>query len=354
MKKLLTLLLVLTLLVGATGAIATAGSADDPLISLSFAKDWASKLVASMGSKAETDLKDFGSTVISASKAHPVSYATSYTLPAGSTMTLGTGCSMALTSGAAQVKIQNGSLVNATKGATVSNGSLELNQNYIVCENATVTVTAKETSVILASGEVSSSVKAIFSDVKPENWFYSYVMRGVELKLIHGMTTTTYEPNQTLTVAQSITLAAQIHQLNTIGSITLSPASSEQWYDPFRTYCIENSIIDASYANYSLAQMNTPATRGEFVHIFYHALPEDSYGAINAIGDDTIPDVKMTDANANEIYTFYRAGILGGYTNTPGYADHAFGADSSIRRSEVAVIVVHMVDPDTRLMFTID
>lgn len=353
-KRILCLLLVLSLLAGVTGAIATAGSADDPLISLSYVKDWASNLVSSSGSKAESELKDFSSTVLSASKGYSVSYPTSYALPAGSTMTLDTGCSLVLTSGSATVQVKNGTLVNATTGKTVSGGSLGLNQNYIVCENSSVTVTAKELSIILASGDVTSSVKAVFTDVQPSDWFYTFVMRGVEMELIHGVTTTTYAPNQTLTVAQSITLAAQIHELSTTGKTTLSAASGEQWYSPFVTYCIENGIIDAAYANYTLAQMNAAATRGQFVHIFYYALPESNYGVINTIGDNTIPDVAMSDLYADEIYTFYRAGILGGYTNTAGYKDHAFGANSSILRSEVAVIVVHMMDPDTRLSFTIN
>ena len=61
----------------------------------------------------------------------------------------------------------------------------------------------------------------------------------------------------------------------------------------------------------------------------------------------------MSDTWADEIYAMYRAGILTGYTGTPPYAEHAFGADSNIRRSEVAVIVVRMMEADARVSFTI-
>ena len=100
--------------------------------------------------------------------------------------------------------------------------------------------------------------------------------------------------------------------------------------------------------------MNAPTTRSTFVHIFYHAIPEDSLTSINEIPDDAIPDLKMADAYSNEIYTFYRAGILAGYTNSTAYADHAFGPGTSIRRNEMAVILVHLVDASTRVSFTIE
>ena len=42
--------------------------------------------------------------------------------------------------------------------------------------------------------------------------------------------------------------------------------------------------------------MNAPATRREFVHIFFQAM--DSYKAINSVADNAIPDVKLGDTHA--------------------------------------------------------
>lgn len=351
-KRILSILIIFALLAGVSAATATAGGSDDPLVSLSHAKSWADGVVSAASAKAKTELSNFGSTAIQSSKNYGVSYPKSYTLTAGSTMTLGTGCSLVLTSGSARVSIAKGTLVNATAGTAASSGSLNLNQQYIVCEDSTVTVTATVSSVVVASGKVSSDSKASFADVLPEHWFYPYVTRGVELGLIHGLTETTYAPDRTLSVAEAITLAAQIHRLDQTGSTSIPPAAGV-WYETYRSYCISNGIIDGKYADYSDSQMNAAITRGEFVHIFYYALPESNYAELNQIADNTIPDVTTSDAYANEIYVFYRAGILGGYTNTAGYADHAFGTSSNIRRSEVAVIVVHMMDADTRISFTI-
>ena len=360
MKKIvLSLLLVLSLLAGATVALAGAGGSDDPLVSLSQAKSWASSLVSKAETQAKTDLNGFGSGVLQAAKKQTVVYPAVHTLTKGGTMTLETGSSVVLTSGAASVSVSRGNLVNASVGAAASNGALNKNQQYIVCENSSVTITARENSAFLVTGSVKTTggVSAGFADVAAGIWYESYVNRGVELGLIHGSVDSktgksVYNPDSNLSVAEAITLAAQIHCLNKNGNSNIA-SSGNMWYDKFRTYCITNGIIDSKYGSYTDAQMQAPISRGEFVHIFYHALPAEQYSAKNQITDNAIPDVKSGSTYASEIYTFYRAGILGGFTNTPGYADHSFGFSTDIRRSEVAVIVVHMMDADTRISFTL-
>lgn len=352
-KSFFSLILIFALLAGAVSAFAIAGGEDDPLISLSYIKNWADNLVAATSKQAKNNLNDFGKKAIASSKTYPVSYATSYAMVSGATMTLSEGCSFILSSGAAKVSVTRGTLVNATTGRSVSSGNVTAAQLYIVCENSAATLTFSDTGTILVSGKASTSGNAAFTDVASHEWFFSYVTTGVELGLIHGMTDTTFAPDRTLTIAETITLAAQIHRLNETGSTNI-PATGTVWYDTYRSYCIEHGIIDQAYAAYTDAQMNAPATRSEFVHIFYHAMPEDRYPVLNEIADDAIPDLKLTDPYADEVYTFYRAGILSGYTNSAGYADHSFGSDTNIRRNEMSVILVHLVEPSTRVTFTIE
>lgn len=91
--------------------------------------------------------------------------------------------------------------------------------------------------------------------------------------------------------------------------------------------------------------MNASATRREFVHIFFPAM--DSYKAINSVADNAIPDVKLGDKCADEIYAFYRAGILTG-SDKQG----SFRPDSTIVRSEVAAILIRMYDASARAVHT--
>ena len=93
---------------------------------------------------------------------------------------------------------------------------------------------------------------------------------------------------------------------------------------------------------YTAAHMNASITRAEFVHIFHGA--EEAYKAINTVADNAIPDVKATDKFAAEIYEFYRAGIL-----TGSDAKGTFHPASSIKRSEVATILLRMFETSARV-----
>ena len=74
----------------------------------------------------------------------------------------------------------------------------------------------------------------------------------------------------------------------------------------------------------------------------------DAYKAINDVADNAIPDVKVTDAYADEIYDFYRAGIL---TGSDGAG--TFNGKTTIKRSEVATILVRMYDDSMRQEITL-
>lgn len=177
------------------------------------------------------------------------------------------------------------------------------------------------------------------------DWFYDAVKGAWQNYLIDGVTATTYQPKGTLTVAEAIKLASALHQLQNTGKVTLTNGKTN-WYDSYVEYGIANGILDKSYADYTRAQMNASATRREFVHIFFPAM--DSYKALNTIADNAIPDVKLGDKCADEIYAFYRAGILTG-SDKQG----SFNPDSTIVRSEVAAILIRMYDASTRVQFTL-
>jgi hypothetical protein len=187
--------------------------------------------------------------------------------------------------------------------------------------------------------------KMAFIDVTEGDWFYDSVKQAYENGLIDGMTATTFDPNGKLTIAQAIKLAAALHQLEKNGKVTLKNGS-DVWYSTYVSYAIANGIIDKSYADLTDAQLNAAATRSEFVSIFHGA--KDFYAEKNNVADNAIPDVKMTDKNADEIYEFYRAGIL-----TGNDAVGTFAPNSNIKRSEVAAILIRMFDVSARQAVTL-
>ena len=192
----------------------------------------------------------------------------------------------------------------------------------------------------------SSVSKFPFTDVPSDSWYYSSVKAAWENGLIDGVTANEFKPNATLTVAQTIKLAAALHQLDRTGEVSLKNGGTN-WYDSYVNYAVTNGIIEKDYANYTKAQMNAPVTRGEFVHIFHGA--EEAYKAINTVADNAIPDVKATDKFAPEIYEFYRAGIL-----TGSDAKGTFHSASTIKRSEAAAILFRMFEASARKGITLN
>lgn len=185
-----------------------------------------------------------------------------------------------------------------------------------------------------------------FVDVKTTDWFYDEVKGAYNNGLINGVTATEYRPNETLTVAQAIKLAAALHQLDKSGKVTLANGTNGVWYSTYVKYAVDNKIIESKYQNYTAAQMNAAITRSEFVHIFHGAM--SNYTAINTVADNAIPDVKTGATYASEIYEFYRAGILTGSNGGTFYPNNA------IKRSEVAAILVRMYDTSVRESITLN
>ena len=181
-----------------------------------------------------------------------------------------------------------------------------------------------------------------FEDVDASAWYYDSVKSAWRRGLINGMDATTFAPDSNLTVAQAIKLAAALNCKINYPNYPLYNGT-DNWYDTYVSYAVEHGIIDAKYASYTPAQMNAAVSRQEFVHILYGAYAFYGYRAINSIADNSVPDVKMDSPYASEIYAFYRAGIL-----TGSDAAGTFCPGASIRRSEVAAILVRMYDDTAR------
>ncbi len=239
--------------------------------------------------------------------------------------------------------------VNAVAGAVTAStdGSYRcviasFTGNAVITVSGTAADTPRDNTSLMPFLPSVFTEKLPFEDVQWNDWFYDEVKEAWENDLIDGMTADRFEPNSSLTVAQAIKLAAALHQMYNDGEVTLANGWPN-WFDSYVDYAVENGIIEAKYQNYTLAQMNAPASRQEFVQIFFGAMPEAEYAAWNVVSDNAIPDVKLGDASADEIYTFYRAGIL---TGSDGKG--SFLPKTNIKRSEVAAILIRMYDQNAR------
>lgn len=199
-------------------------------------------------------------------------------------------------------------------------------------------------ALILCMGLLTGFASAAdfpFADVPIYEWYFADVKNAFDMNLINGKTLNTFAPNDYLTYAEAVKLAACMNQRYATGTVSLT--NGEPWYQSYVDYCKMQGIIDRDYS------WNTNATRAGYMEIFANALPEKALAEINDIDADAIPDVPMSHPQAEGIYKLYRAGILQGND-----AAHNCNPAANIKRSEVAAILTRMMDSGKRIRFVMD
>ena len=346
-KYIISIILVISLVFSMTSefAAATVGGADDPLISKSYIDNTYPGIVLTEPLDLLTNSIVVLKYKLSQASGNKASGAYTVTVAPDGSINLIAGSGFVMVSGSSKLATLTGTVIDLSDGTELSAGqSLSVGHRYLAAENTQATVTVVTASKIAVMGKttISGSTVPSFSDVAENSWYYSDVSYAVQKGLINGRSSTVYAPDDNLSVAEAIKLAACMHQLYNTGSITLKNDSTT-WYKTYVDYALQNGIISKTYQNYE-----AKITRSEFVLIFYSALPASEYTQINTVADSKIPDVKITDGNASQIYAFYRAGIL-----TGSDAKGTFYPNSNIKRSEVAAILTRMFEKDARKSITL-
>ncbi len=190
--------------------------------------------------------------------------------------------------------------------------------------------------------------KGTFSDIELPGsyWYDEYVINCYRLGLMEG-NKFNFNPRGNFTLAQAITVAARIHNIYEGGTGTFN--EGPVWYNVYVHYAVSNGIIqsdDFGTEELGLKAYDRPATRAEMAYILANALPKTALREINTIRK--IPDVSSSTAYSAQITQLYKAGILDGYT-----AQHYFRPGNPINRAEAAAIISRLVNPDSRIRFSI-
>ena len=143
-----------------------------------------------------------------------------------------------------------------------------------------------------------------FVDVASDAWYHDEVVKAVDTGIINGKSATEFKPDDLLTYAEAVKLAACMNQVYVGGEVTL--VSGEPWYQTYADYCKENKIITKEY------NMDENASRAGYMEIFANALPDSAFKEINNIPNGSILDVKDNAPYAIFVYKLYRAGIVTG------------------------------------------
>ena len=181
-----------------------------------------------------------------------------------------------------------------------------------------------------------------FSDVGPRDWFSVWVDIAYNLGLMEGVGGGRFGPNQTLTVAEALKLAAFLESQATGDTFHLQAVTGSPWYRASVAYCEAKGIL----APGEFDDFERPITRAEMARIFAapslaRSLPErNSLSRVRA----SVPDVGPGDYAAEAIYSLYAKGILTGIDGSL-----TFRPEDSLTRAEAAAIVSRLAGAEQRV-----
>lgn len=183
-----------------------------------------------------------------------------------------------------------------------------------------------------------------FRDVDKNAWYLKYLGTAVNSGLINGRGGGVFAPNDSITGAEAVKLAACINQILTDGAVSLTNGSP--WYASYMEYALEKGLIDAELDQYGVS---APISRAQLMDMLCRAIPQSQRREINYIPEGSIPDLFYSADYRDNVYTLYRMGVVTG-SGPRG----ACLPDEDIKRSEVAALVARIVDPNLRVAFSLE
>ena len=183
-----------------------------------------------------------------------------------------------------------------------------------------------------------------FSDVSPRDWFAVWVDIAYNVGLTSGVGGNRYAPEQTLTVAEVLKLAATMESRYKDDSFHTSSSTGPYWYSGAVNYCLASGIIQSG--TFSQKDYLRPATRREIAQIFAATSQAKHMKNINDLSriKVSVPDVKPGDPGADAIYSLYAKGVLTGVDSKL-----TFNPKGMVTRAEAAAIVARMARAEQRL-----
>lgn len=191
--------------------------------------------------------------------------------------------------------------------------------------------------------------KAEFEDVSDHHWFDRWVNLVYSVGMMEGTGEGKFEPLRSLTVAETIRLAACLESRAMQDDFHLQELTGPRWYSSSVAYCEASGII--SRGEYSEEKLNQPITRAEMAAILSATTPVRGMKKLNqrAWVEEMVPDVEADDYAADAIYGLYAKGILNGTDNT-----HSFDGDEELSRAEAAAIIARIARPEQRITFWVE
>ena len=226
--------------------------------------------------------------------------------------------------------------------SNVTSGNKSSNNNAISSNNKNNSkpATSSNNKNKTANSSTNDFAKKNFKDLSSSEWHYDYIAKAYNSGLMNGVDDVYFKPDNDITIAQSVTLAARIYSIHNKDGENFKEVKGKPWYTTYVDYARKKKIISSRYADSSV--MNYSATRAEFAEIINGALPDKELSQINNVKNGDIKDVSSSDSTGKAVYRLYRAGIITGSNGN-------FSPSTPISRAQVAAIVARMSDAKLRV-----
>ena len=184
-----------------------------------------------------------------------------------------------------------------------------------------------------------------FSDVSPRAWYALWVDIAYNVGLTSGVGNNRFAPEQILTVAEALKLAATVESRYRGDTFHQESVSGPNWYVPAVDYCLASGIIQSG--TFGQADYNRPVTRREAAELFAATSLAKAMPEINSLARvrTSVPDVAADDPGAEAVYSLYARGILSGVDG-----NLTFRPEGTFTRAEAAAIVSRMARTEQRLL----
>ncbi len=183
-----------------------------------------------------------------------------------------------------------------------------------------------------------------FIDVDANAWYAPSIKAAYEMAMMIGISDKEFHVNGNITLAQTICIAARLHNIYYENEYDFTPIGDEPWYMPYVRYTKEKGIIDDEYDYEKNMKINydAEALRIEFSEILSKALPADQLTAIKNVNEIADVPLGSNEARFDIVYQLYNAGILIG-------DGEGFKPWKEITRAEIAAVISRMGDASLRV-----
>lgn len=128
--------------------------------------------------------------------------------------------------------------------------------------------------LLLGTGTtLESTQNIVFPDVQAGDWFYTYVRKAFELKIVEGYPDGNFKPENTINLAESLKVILLSFKAELPSAISTDPypdVAKDIWYAPYAQYSKDKVIIEPRDDGYLHGERQM--TRAEFAEIVYRLM----------------------------------------------------------------------------------